>query len=176
MTSKYKVGDKVRVKSLDDLKSIATTISNDGDLTYSINGWVFSNSMSCTCGNTYIIGEVRHDNISYYMKDSNFLFEDWMLEDIAVDSGKGSNKTSFSDKHYDFTYTLTEKDIQNGKIKLYPYFVSQQWKIGSKDDSGAIWHIFKTCARFGEKNDKEREIRAINASIKRLAEIHNIEL
>jgi hypothetical protein len=80
------------------------------------------------------------------------------------------------DTHYNFMYNLTEADKQAGTIKIDPYFVSQQWNIGSKDPSGVIWHIFKTCARFGEKNDKQREIAAIYKSIKRLAELEGISL
>lgn len=80
------------------------------------------------------------------------------------------------DSHYEFHYTLTQDDIDNGSIKLDPYFVSAQWDIGSKDPSGVIWHIFKTCARFGLKNDRSREIKAIYKSIKRLAELENVNL
>lgn len=82
----------------------------------------------------------------------------------------------WTDKHYNFNYTLTEKDIEAGSIKLDPYFVAKQWKIGSKDDSGALFHVLKTVARFGDKNDVEREIKALYAQIKRLAEINNVRL
>lgn len=84
--------------------------------------------------------------------------------------------TATIDSHYAFTYTLTEADKSTGTIKVDPYFVAQQWKLGSKDESGAIWHIFKTCCRFGEKNDKAREITAIYKTIKRLAEIEGVTL
>jgi hypothetical protein len=80
------------------------------------------------------------------------------------------------DAHYSFNYTLTEKDRDAGAIKVDPYFVSRLWNIGAKDTSGVIWHIFKTCARFGDKNDKEREIVAIYKSIKRLAELEGVKL
>ena len=48
--------------------------------------------------------------------------------------------------------------------------------IGGKDDSGALWHCFKTIARFGEKNSREREIKALYAQIKCLAEIEGVNL
>jgi len=84
--------------------------------------------------------------------------------------------TEFKEDHYDFYYTLTDLDFIEGKIKIDPYFVSNQWKLGSKDESGALWHCFKTIARFSIKNSREREIRALYAQVKRLAEINNVIL
>lgn len=80
------------------------------------------------------------------------------------------------DSHYDFTYTLTEADKLAGKIKVDPYFVAQQWKLGSKDDTGVVFHALKTIARFGDKNTKEREINALHKSIIRLAQLEGVEL
>lgn len=82
----------------------------------------------------------------------------------------------WSDKHYDFKYELTEEDIANCYIKIDPYFISKQWGIGSKDDSGALWHSLKTIARFGDKHPIEREVRALNAQIIRMAELYGVEL
>jgi len=79
-------------------------------------------------------------------------------------------------KHYNFFYTLTEDDVEAGCLKLDPYFVSQQWKLGKKDDTGVLFHCLKTLARYGDKNDVEREIKALNAQVRRLAELHNIKL
>lgn len=98
------------------------------------------------------------------------------------ESSKGEVEVSsaeagvWTDKHYDFSYTLTEEDIEAGEIKIDPYFVSYQWKLGEKDNSGALWHCFKGIARFGEKNPVEREIKALHAQVKRLAEIHKVDL
>lgn len=80
------------------------------------------------------------------------------------------------DSHYNFDYVLKESDIEAGKIKIDPYFVAKQWRTGERDPSGVIFHILKTCARFGEKNSKEREITAIYKSIKRLAELEGVKL
>lgn len=98
------------------------------------------------------------------------------LGDNLVFLGSGSTEQEWTDKHYDNNYTLTQKDIERGFVKIDPYFVSKMWKIGSKDDSGALWHCFKTIARFGEKNSREREVKALYAQIKRLAEIEGVEL
>lgn len=79
--------------------------------------------------------------------------------------------------HYDFTYKLTEKDIENGYIRVDPYWVSNQWKLGEKDPSGCAFHILKTLARLFTKkgNTKQREIESIQKTAKRMEEIHNAE-
>jgi len=82
----------------------------------------------------------------------------------------------YSKSHYEFDYILTEKDKEKGMIRLDPYFVSKQWGLGSKDETGIIWHCFKTIARFGVKNSKEREIKALYNQIKRLAELEGVNL
>jgi hypothetical protein len=83
---------------------------------------------------------------------------------------------SYCLEHYNLYYTLTEKDIKAGKIKVDAYWVAKQWKTGSRDDSGALWHSLKTIARFGEKNDKAREIKALYNQAIALARIYDVEL
>jgi hypothetical protein len=80
------------------------------------------------------------------------------------------------DSHYNFSYRLTQWDVDMGSIKLDPYFVSQQWNLGSKDSTGVIFHLLKTIARFGDKNGKEREINALHKSVLRLAQLEGVEL
>lgn len=87
-----------------------------------------------------------------------------------------SAQQEWTDKHYDNNYTLTQKDIERGFVKIDPYRVSKQWRLGSKDESGVLFHILKTVARFGEKNSREREIKALYAQIKCLAEIEGVDL
>ena len=85
-------------------------------------------------------------------------------------------KDTYTTAHYNMYYTLTENDIEAGKIKVDAYWVAKQWKTGSRDDSGALWHSLKTIARFGEKNDKAREIKALYNQAKALARIYDVEL
>lgn len=80
------------------------------------------------------------------------------------------------DTHYNFNYTLTEQDKASGQIKIDPYFVGSVWKTGSRDDTGALFHTLKTVARFGDKNDKAREIKALYLQAKRLAELNGVDL
>lgn len=98
------------------------------------------------------------------------------VKDVPVVGDLTENKNEWTDKHYDFNYTLTEYDIEKGKIKIDPYFVNQQWKLNSKDDTGIIFHQLKTLARWCDKNTEEREIRALFGQVKRLAEIKGVEL
>jgi hypothetical protein len=84
--------------------------------------------------------------------------------------------SGWTNKHYDNYYQLTEQDIEDGKIKVDAYFVSNMWKLGEKDNTGVLFHNLKTIARFGDKNDIEREIRALYNQTKRLAELHSVKL
>jgi len=95
---------------------------------------------------------------------------------VKIENVVENNKGEFSDKYYNFKYKLSEKDIETGFIKIDPYFITKEWKLNSKDDTGILFHCLKTLCRFGEKNSIGREIKALNAQIKRLAEINKIEL
>lgn len=80
------------------------------------------------------------------------------------------------DEHYDFFYELSSFEAEFLQLKVDPYFIAKQWRIGERDPSGVLFHILKTIARFGDKNPKEREIKAIYLQIKRLAELEGVEL
>ena len=98
------------------------------------------------------------------------------VKDAQEKEDTTENQHGWSDSHYSFKYCITEQDTENGNIKVDPYFVSKQWKLGQKDDTGTIFHILKTIARFGDKNSKEREIKALYAQVKRLAELEGVNL
>jgi len=102
--------------------------------------------------------------------EDDYKVPDWD-DDISI-----RPKDSYTTDHYNMYYTLTENDIEAGKIKVDAYWVAKQWKTGSRDDSGALWHSLKTIARFGEKNDKAREIKALYNQAKALARIYDVEL
>lgn len=82
----------------------------------------------------------------------------------------------WTDSHYDNYYELTKEDVLEGRVKLDTYLVAKVWKVGSKDDSGALWHSLKTINRFGQKNDVSREIQALYAQAKALARIYGVTL
>lgn len=85
-------------------------------------------------------------------------------------------KSEWTDKHYDFTYKLSQEEIDKGEVKLDVYKVAKVWRTGSKDDSGALWHSLKTIARFGDKNPVEREIKALYEQVKGLARENGVNL
>lgn len=80
------------------------------------------------------------------------------------------------DAHYCFEHALTDDDRERGTIKVDPYFVARQWRLGSKDDSGVLFHMLKNIARFGDKNSRQREIVGLHKSIQRLAALEGVEL
>lgn len=94
-----------------------------------------------------------------------------LKEDVKV-----MHETTWSGEHYDKYYYLTPEDIVEGKIRLDAYTVAKVWKIGSKDDSGALFHTFKLFPRWGEKNTVEREIVALYKQAKALARVYNVNL
>lgn len=105
----------------------------------------------------------------------NTLEDDYEVPDLDDDISTRP-KDNYTTDHYNMYYHLTENDIEAGKIKVDAYWVAKQWKTGSRDDSGALWHSLKTIARFGEKNDKAREIKALYNQAKALARIYDVEL
>lgn len=113
----------------------------------------------------------------FFDKDSNKLctFDD-MFPEYKITKGSSHNKTEWTDQHYNHNYTLTPEEIEQGFVKLDVYKVAKVWKIGSKDDSGCLWHTFKVFPRFGEKNSREREIIAMYKQIKCFAEIEGVDL
>lgn len=179
--NKFNVGDKVKVVKCghgfnDDECGSVVTISEIGFGTYITGEWAYkieegigNNIDPMMCRGWH--GEISFELVEKYTPNETIPPEVVVLGDKLVQT-----QTEWTDKHYDNNYTLTQQDIERGFVKVDPYFVSKIWKIGSKDDSGALWHCFKAIARYGEKNSKEREIRALHAQIKRLAELEGIEL
>jgi len=86
----------------------------------------------------------------------------------------------WTDAHYDAYYRreLTEEELTSKElcIKIDPYFVNKHWKLNAKDDTGVLFHNLKTIARWGIKNDPEREIRALYNQTKRMAELYGVTL
>lgn len=89
--------------------------------------------------------------------------------------GKVDSKPKFTDSHYNFSYKLKEGDIKKGEVKIDPYFVANQWELGAKDNTGCLFHLFKTICRFGIKNTEERELKAMKATLKRMFELKGVD-
>jgi len=164
--SKFKIGDYVVcVDPIDDLIK---------GVTYVVREYSLDENM---IGVNYLDGSYVMDYASIMFFKERFV----LLSEYVTVKEQNTNNAIIPNvnnltAHYDFFYTLTEQEKASGVLKIDPYFVSRQWKLGSKDESGALWHCFKTIARFGEKNPVEREIKALHAQVKRLAELHGVSL
>lgn len=71
--------------------------------------------------------------------------------------------------HYDFTHKLTKEELHSGVIRIDPYFVASIWKM--PDPTGCLFHILKTIARFGKKNEPSREVDSIVKTVRRLEQL-----
>ena len=83
--AKYKVGDKVRVKSLEELRN--NYYIDSCDYIYEtkefFNGSIyFSSNMYHLCENEYTINKVKNNKYRFENVES-FIFEDWKLEDVV---------------------------------------------------------------------------------------------
>ena len=75
MESKYKLGDRVRVKSLDWYNS---NKNENGEI---VKDYItFLEGMSEYCGKYFEVSYVYPNEI-YLLKDADWLWEDWMFED-----------------------------------------------------------------------------------------------
>lgn len=170
---KYKEGDRVRVKSLEELKKYCWEDMTEVIFEHKTGEGCNFNipTMEFLCGDVVLINSIQEE--AYTISGFPYVLADWMLEDVIKEIPVNLSK-EWTGSHYDFYYNLTEEDIKNGKIKLDPYFVGKQWKIGSKDDSGILVHQLKTIARFGSKNDIKREVKALYEQAKRMMEIYEV--
>ena len=85
---KYKVGDKVRIKSLDWYNENKN--SDDNNSIVFADGWHFSESMSIFCGKELIIERISHavNPPHYMMRDNIFAWTDEMIEGLVEEEGK----------------------------------------------------------------------------------------
>jgi len=120
----------------------------------------------------------EYEVVEEYLEEKNTVVNNTVVinNTVSGDLGHMLESPKRIDQHYDFFYELSPHEAQFLQLKVDPYFVSKQWRIGERDHSGALFHILKTIARFGDKNSREREIKAIYLQIKRLAELEGVEL
>ncbi len=104
-----------------------------------------------------------------------FVKEELVYKPIKVESEGG--KGDWTASHYDFNYKLTPEDLEKGEIRVDAYFVNRMWKLNSKDDTGAAFHLLKTLTRLSnDKNSFERELTAIYKQSKLLAQLHGVNI
>lgn len=157
--SDIKVGDEIRVL----VYGYCFTNLKAGDITKVVQ--VFSEN--------FTVEDIYAGGVWYMKKkDLGTAFE--VVEQLTEETLKET--PARIDGHYDFFYDLNRREVEVQQLKIDPYFVAKQWRIGERDPSGVLFHILKTVARFGDKNSEEREIKAIYLQIKRLAELKGVEL
>lgn len=106
---KFKIGDKVRVKSLKEIEAMSGKMEDSWVTMYkNSNGDLeegyFSNEMTCFCENEYVICDIDKggDSIYYFQGDSHsyYFLEDWLepIEEkpIFVNSFDGEDEDKAS--------------------------------------------------------------------------------
>lgn len=174
--SKIKVGDKIRMlgscfhgtdMEIGVVATVALVTDHGNFATYDPDGsegrWHF-NERDLDVG-FELVEEKKHITIVNNFSTTN-------SEEII----KSIEEKKSIDGHYDYFYDLSPFEAKFLQVKLDPYKIASVWKLGEKDDTGCVFHVLKTIARFGVKNSKEREIKALHATIKRLAEIEGVNL
>ena len=112
MESKYKVGDKVRVKSLEWYNSNKSENGNvDRESPF------FLEKMSEYCGKEI---EVRcvNPNGEYFLKGNEWMWEDWMFEDNTDNTAKTKRKVDKPDIDIE-TWIHPFQEITNGLYETY---------------------------------------------------------
>ena len=105
MAMKYKVGDKVRVKKWEDLKS-EYEVDEDG---YICHGVVFNDEMGEYCGKELVIRYVGMDE--YLCHGNNWLWQDWMFDEELSIEDVVENNTSLIEVLNRKVYRL--KEVEN---------------------------------------------------------------
>lgn len=135
---RYKVGDKVKVKSLEELEKIGLCDS-DGDIKHNDGTLLFINNMKGLCGNEYIIKDI--DCGVYCFDESSFMFEDWMLEDVIEEIKPNSTPRNKYDREI----------LPNTYVDVYD--VLRAFEVTDQ----ALGHLIKKALAVGKRGHKTAE-------------------
>ena len=86
---KYKIGDRVRIKSLDWYND-----NKDCDGNVECGFYYFIEEMTKYCGKILTIGEINKYNIYILQEDENFIWTDDMFDSIIENTDDVESKTS----------------------------------------------------------------------------------
>ena len=163
---KYKVGDRVKVKSIQ-------WFNENSDDNYNVvfaNGWHFSEPMSIFCGKELIIERISHatNPPHYIMKDNIFAWTDEMIEGLVEEENKPEFKVG--DKITNGKTQLTILQITSNKYvvddsfgecgtlyfnthgdwKLVEEETKPKFKVGDKvkDKNNRVWFIVRVSETF----------------------------
>ena len=135
---KYKVGDRVKVKSLEELKE-SGVYDLDGNIRHREGNLLFINGMDFLCGNEYIIENIHCD--TYYVKETGFNFEDWMLEDVIETIKPNSTPRNKYDREI----------LPNTYVDVYD--VLRAFEVTDQ----ALGHLIKKALAVGKRGHKTAE-------------------
>lgn len=147
---KYKVGDKVRIKSLDWYNK---NKDKDGDVVLTTH--LFTPGMSQFCGKVMTIEDVFEDiddNVVYYMEEIDYDWTDEMIEGFA--SEIEDNKYFEEDKHYNMLNIVLKyikeemyiEPVEYSSVSLEEEFSDPEHIVGyrliinEKDPGIVVWY------------------------------------
>ena len=154
MVPKYKIGDKVRIKSLDWYNK---NKDSNGDIEFE-DGWHFTKPMSKFCGKEMIIERISHavNPPHYMMRDNIFAWTDEMIEGLVEEETKNNNDMEEKEtllgwvKESDTLRLVTHKDYEikhDGdnfylvkKKSKYPKTYEECCAVLNIIDNWSIWH------------------------------------
>ena len=121
---KYKVGDKVRVKSLDWYNAF----SNNGDKYIRHDRAWFTKEMAEYCGKTAIVIGMYNDSYDLDIDNKEWGWYDWMLEDEPTSSEQLKEKRFHAAccAMNGILSTEYSKPIQNDKIIQMSYMLADE--------------------------------------------------
>ena len=85
-------------------------------------------------------------------------------------------KDKYSTNHYDARMELTQRDIDNGFVRMDAYSIYKANNMNQFDKNGLLFHNLKTLLRFGIKNEISREVKALVVQSLRLAREEGINI
>jgi hypothetical protein len=138
---RYKVGDKVKVKSLEELKN-NYLYDEEEDIVYKkgkYSGCRFIKPMQKYCGEIITIELV--DGELYYNSKIGYSFEDWMLEDVVEETKPNSTPRNKYDREI----------LPNTYVDVYD--VLRAFEVTDQ----ALGHLIKKALAVGKRGHKTAE-------------------
>lgn len=135
---RYKVGDKVKVKSLEDIENIGSYDINN-NIIHKDGNMLFVRNMFYLCGHEFIIEKTI--NGYYFLKDLEYSFEDWMLEDVVEETKPNSTPRNKYDREI----------LPNTYVDVYD--VLRAFEVTDQ----ALGHLIKKALAVGKRGHKTAE-------------------
>lgn len=146
---KFKVGDKVRVKSLEWYNSNKDA---NGLVYLDKQGIVFGKTMANLCGEIVQIEEVNRTG--YFIYGNAGFFEDWMLEDEVIKEKRVLTKEQARDVVRNTKYRLENKN-ENANLQKKLFEIGIEWEVSGKAVDEDVFLLFISNNRIEFTHDIE---------------------